>query len=442
MNTFLRKTLFPLTLTLVFITSNGFANTSLTLDDLITMAIKNNPQIEIARQQYEQSRGIVTQSKSGYLPQISLSGDVGRSHVDNLNPVDEDNVIHGRISASQLIYDFGRTTGLIDASLFSSSAVQSQLEQQIQTVVFQVKQNYYQVLEKELLITVAQEALETYKQHLYRAEKYYEAGVRTKIDVTSAQVELSNAKLDLLRANANLKTARVKLEQILGTRPNKGDYTLDKKQGPLEQLAGEKPAMSAPLPQLLETANTHRPELQRSHSLIQASEASLNQARGDYFPSLQAVGSYDAFETDFSNLQDQWNIGIALNWDIFSGFQTEGKIAEAKAQVRELQASLKELKLAIEQDVTDSYLRADENREGVDLASQSVALARENLALAEGRYRAGLNDIVEFNDAQLTYTESQSNLVSTYYSYLTALARIEFATGTIPLPQELKMIRP
>ncbi len=417
---------------LAFLTVNALAyNTPYSLDALIQIALKNNPQIEIALQQYRQSEGALTQAISGYLPRVTVGGDLGRTHIENLEPENEDNVAHGLISASQLIYDFGKTTGLIDSSMYASVAANSNRLQQIQNVVFQVKANYYSVLEKELLISVAQQAVDTYIQQLYRAKKYFEAGVRTKIDVTNASVELANARLDLLRANSNLKIARIKLEQILGTRPNDGNYTLQKGNVALKQLAPTKPDMPENLDNLLHTAAQYRPELRRVHSLVQASEASLTQAKGDYFPSILASGAYDAYETDLTSIQDQWTLAVGLTWEIFSGFETEGKVAEAKSRMRELQASLRDLELAIVQDVTDSYLRADENREAVDIADQTLTLAKENLDLAEGRYKAGLNDIIEFNDAQLTYTRVQSGLVSTYYTFLTALARIEFATGLI-----------
>ncbi|RZW16680.1 MAG: TolC family protein [Desulfobulbaceae bacterium] len=100
--------------------------------------------------------------------------------------------------------------------------------------------------------------------------------------------------------------------------------------------------------------------------------------------------------------------------------------------MREVQAGLRDFELEVTRDVTDSYLRADENREGVDIADQTVELAEENLRLAEGRYKAGIGDLLEFNDAQLLYTQNQSNLVITYYNYLTALARIDRAVGVTP----------
>lgn len=190
--------------------------------------------------------------------------------------------------------------------------------------------------------------------------------------------------------------------------------------------------MPGPLDGLLLTAEENRPGLKQFQYLISAAEASVTQVKGDYWPTIDAVGDYNKYETDLANLSDQWQISARLNWEFFSGFETDGKVAEASAQLREVRAGLKDFELEVTQDVTDSYLRADENREGVDIADQTVELAEENLRLAEGRYKAGIGDLLEFNDAQLLYTENQSNLVITYYNYLTALARIDRAVGVTP----------
>jgi outer membrane protein len=238
--------------------------------------------------------------------------------------------------------------------------------------------------------------------------------------------------LNLLRANADYKTSLVSLEQVIGTAPNNGDYEPVASEPPIKELASQKPEMSDSLELLLQAAAENRPGLKQFDYLIQAAEASVTQAKGDYWPTIDAVGDYHKFETDLPSLSDQWQITARLNWEFFSGFETEGKVAEASAQLREVQAGLRDFQLEVTRDVTDSYLRADENREGVDIADQTVELAEENLRLAEGRYKAGIGDLLEFNDAQLLYTENQSNLVITYYNYLTALARIDRAVGVTP----------
>jgi len=405
---------------------------SLTLDDFVAIAMGNNPRIEIARQQYMGDEGLLTQARSLYLPRLSGGVGYGRQYIDTELPVTEDNVGTGLLRASQLIFDFGKTTGLIDTQSFSLSASAENLAQVYHDIVFQVKSSFYSVLEAKRLIGVAEQAVSNYEQQLYRAEKFYEAGVRTRIDVTNAKVNLSNQKLNLLRANSNYKTSRVALEKVIGTIPNNGDYEPVSSEPALKELAAEKPGMPGPLDNLLLTAEENRPGIKQFQFLIQAAESSVTQAKGDYWPTIDAVGDYNKYETDLASLSDQWQISARLNWEFFSGFETDGKVAEASALLREVRAGLKDFELEVTQDVTDSYLRADENREGVDIADQTVELAEENLRLAEGRYKAGIGDLLEFNDAQLLYTENQSNLVITYYNYLTALARIDRAIGVTP----------
>jgi outer membrane protein len=416
----------------------------LTLNEGVSIAIKHNPKIEIARQQYQANQGVLTQAKSFYLPQLSGGIGYGRQSIDAQSPVDADNVGSALLQVSQLIFDFGKTTGMIDASSFNLQASSENLAQAHHDLVFQVKEKFYTVLEHERLIGVAEEAVSNYEQQLYRAQIFYKSGVRTKIDVTNAEVNLSNQKLRLLQARADYKAALVDLENVIGIAPNNGDYKPVNNEPPLWELAAQKPQMPGALDSLLQNAEKNRPGLKEYTYLISAAEAGLTKAKGDYWPTLDAVGTYDNFETDLASYADNWQITARLNWKFFSGFATEGKVAEATAQLRQVQAGLRDFQLEVTRDVTDSYLRAAENREAVDLADQTLKLAVENLQLAMERYQAGLGDLLEFNDAQLLYTQNQSSLVGTYYKYLTVLARIDRAVGvtselagydlSVPLP--------
>lgn len=428
----IKVSLFMIGLTLLVPSQLRSETVELGLDDLIEIALQQNPQIEIARQQLAGDEGILTQAKSGYLPRLSTSADYGRAYIDGLVPEDEDNVASLLFTLSQLIYDFGRTTGLIDASAFNVEASQANLRQVYHDVVLDIKNQYYDVLESQELITVAEEAVRNYERQLYRARKYLEAGVRTRIDVTNAEVNLANERLNLVQAKANLQSSRVALEQTLGGAPNNGNYEVIIDEVALGALVTDKPPIPDTLDNLLGTAEQNRPGLSQFSSLIQAAEANLRSVKGDYWPSIGVNGSYTNYETDLSSLSDTWQVGVGASWEFFSGFETEGRVAEAKANLREVNSGYQRFTLAVTQQVTDSYLRAIENREGVDIAGQSLGLAVENLQLAEKRYQTGLGDLLEFNDAQLLLTQNQTNLVVTYYTYLRALARIEWSTGVIP----------
>ncbi len=415
------------------ITTPVFAQTlKLDLKTSTTLALKNNPRIDIYKQQKLQSQGILTQAQSGYLPHVAAGADVGRQYIDDLKPEDEDTVLHATVYASQLIYDFGNTGGAIRASHNRVEAASGNLKQTQKDIVFACKREFYSILARRRLIEVEKEAVNNYKQQLYRAQKYFAAGIRTKIDVTYAKVNLSNTRLTLLQARSNLQTARVRFEQVLGTIPAHGNYTVIQNEGELTALASSKPDLPQSLNQLLETAFSYRSDLQAIRFHVKASAAEIDQARSGYFPSIDARASYDEYDSDLSSAQDQWYLGLNLTWELFSGFETKGKTATANARLDEVNAGHKELELAIIQEVTDSWLRGIEYRDSVDIASETMNLARENFILADKRYKAGLNDMIEYNDAQLSLTRAQSNLVTTYYNYLTALARIENAVGVIP----------
>lgn len=405
----------------------------LSLDDLIRIALTNNPQVDSAFEQRNQREGQLTQARSSYLPRLSINGNYSRVKIDGLQPEDEDNMAHGGASVSQLIYDFGETTGAIAAGHANLEASVANTEQVSQGIVLQVRQACYNVLEKKHLIKVAEQAVSNYEQHLDRAKEYFKAGVRTRIDVVNAEVELSSARLRLLQSQYDLKSARVALERILGKIPNNGRYDLIPILDGLDRLGDKIPHLPGPLEQLLETANEQRQDIKQQKAFIKTAEAVIRQADSGYWPSIGATAGLDAYDTELPTFQDQWNVGVGLTWELFSGFRTRGRLVEAKALRRENLYRLYDLELLVTQDVTDSLIRADENRESVLLNMETVRLATENLNLASERYKAGLNDMIEYNDAELRYTTALGNLVSSYFSYLAALARIEYAIGT-PAP--------
>ncbi|MEN8198695.1 MAG: TolC family protein [Thermodesulfobacteriota bacterium] len=418
---------------LLLFAGNSLATSqSFSLDDMVDLALKNNPQLEMARSQIFADKGILTQARSLYLPHLGAGADYGRLHLDDLQPVEEDNSVHGLLQVSQLIYGFGKVTGLVDASSFVVEASNENYREVANNIVYQTKALFYNVLEKHRLITVSEQAVTNYEQQLERAQAFFKTGVRTRLDVTNAEVNLSTQQLNLLRARSDLKVARINLEKVVGTKPADGDYDLISNEPTLETILNEKPAMPGDLDMLLEEAFDNRPGLKQYTSLVQAADSSITHVRGDYWPTVNAYGNYEKYETDLPTLVDQWYLGVGLTWELFSGFETEGKVAEAKANLRKVQAALKDYELTVIQETTDSYLRADENNQAITIAAQRLELSADNLDLAEVRYTTGIGNLLEFNDAQLLNIESQSHMVITYYNYLTSLALIEKSTGVSP----------
>lgn len=419
----------------------------LDLHDLLGMALRNNRMIEIARQQKAQSEGQLTMTRSGYLPQLAVKGrysyterkdaagtkettTIGDQQTETVTNVTESgDVAEGSVNLSQTIYDFGKTTGAVDVSKANKEASEAHLQRETQGVIFKVKKAYYAVLEKTRLIDVAQESVKSFQQQLDRTKIYQKAGSRTKIDIINAEIELSNEKMGLLKAQYALKTAKVALEQVIGIQPNQGAYQIRDDGMRFDTISEVLPAIPENLNGLIGDAMALRLDLMQMNSLTEAARHNIVRARGEYKPTIKAEASYENYDTKLELYKDSWEVAIALSWELFSGFHTQGAVAEAQAHLLEIKAQHEDLQLNVSKEVTEAYLQAAENRDSVLLALQTLAFANENLVLATKRYETGAFDVIEFNEAQLSLTRTRNKLVASYYAYLSGLAGIEFAVG-------------
>ncbi len=184
---------------------------------------------------------------------------------------------------------------------------------------------------------------------------------------------------------------------------------------------------------LIKLALERRPELADLRAKLEAAQALLEAAQGDYWPSLNAEGRYVWADTELP-LDSAWQAGVMLKWDLFSGFLTRGQVSQARAELKRIQAQIKERELKVRQDVSQAFLYLHQASESIDSAALGLKQAKENLDLAQGRYRTGVGDALEFSDAQVLFTQAKSVLVQANYSYLQALAELERAVGGGPLP--------
>lgn len=413
---------------------NPSAAPILGLEDFIHIGLQNNPAITAARSRIQAAEGKRTQARSGYLPQLSASGETAHLEQIDVDTDGSNDVMSGVVSARQLIFDFGKTTGAISASAYNIESEKAQLNSVGAELVYLIKAAFYNVIADTYLIQVANEQVHSYQMQYDRAGEYFKAGVRSKIDVTNAQVELNNANLQLLQSQFALKSAKVTLERLIGVKPANGNYLLQSTDSDLKEFVTLLDPLPATLTEMLHTASLQRPDLKQAQEQIHSAESTVSQKQGEYWPEIMAKGSYNTYNTEHDTpfLMDQWQVSIGIDWQFFSGLRTKGEVAEAKSNLRATRAQKRDRELLSIQEVTDSYYLAEEKRASVFLADKILKLAEENMELADERYKTGLGDMIEFNDAQVRLTQARSNLVTTFFAYNTALAHLDFAVGIYP----------
>lgn len=396
------------------------------LSQVLELALKRNPSIESSRQQVNQAKGRLTQTNSDYWPQLSASTDYSRNYNELTTLPNQDttyNQYTGGLNVTQNIYDFGRRAGKVGSSEADVQSSREQLSTSMADVVLNVKKGFFQVLQDQSLVEVKKEALKAQQMHLDQAEAFFKSGLRPKIDVSKAKLDVANTRLDLIKARYSLRNSRVQLEETLGGPPVSGPYSLAK--------VKELPQRPRDVEPLIAEALGRRTELADLKAQLLSAEQKLKSAQSDYWPKLNAQGSYQYQNTEFP-LKESWLAGVELSLPIFEGFITKGKVAEARGLVAQVKAQIRKKELSVTQEVSQAFLDLSQADESIATSKVALTEAQENMDLAKGRYKNGIGDAIEYSDAQVKLTEAESNLVTAIYAYHQAFASLERSLGREP----------
>jgi len=418
-----------LSLSLLSVVAVASVNSEKSLDELISIALENSVDIHVAKADIEAKDAGIDYATAGYLPQVSLQGELAQYDLKSDISQDSDSVVGATASVDQLLYDFGGTSSDIGAAKSAYDASLKQLDSTTNAVVISVKKAYYNILNQNQLINVAHEAVKIDELQLEQASEYFKAGVRTRIDVTNAQLQLSNSKLDLLKTEFGLESANTALISILGVKLEK-NFSVKKDDTDISALAKEIVPMNKNSDDLVELGLTNRAEIALYRANIDLSQSQVKSARSQFYPKILLNAAYNEKVTDLVSLDNrQMSAGVYIKWDIFSGFSSEAKVKENLAKLTKSKVDLRDIELKITEEVIDAFLEVRKSEDSTKMQLLSVDLATQNLSLAQQRYKAGLSDMVELNDAKLGYTKSKGDLVNTYYDYQVAIANLDYVTG-------------
>lgn len=397
---------------------------TLTLERCLEMAVQQHPNIRGATGAVEVSRSRVEQAKSPYYPQVDGVASYNRltsalpTSQAGVSDVPVDQYATG-VTVKQLLYDFGKTPNQVKVQDANLAAARADFQNVSDQVIFNTKQAYYGVLKAARNREVAAETVKQFQQHLGQARSFFEVGTRPKFDVTKAEVDLSNAQLNMIKAENGLRIARLVLNNAMGL-PMAPDYNLE------DNLAFA--PFGLRLEDALQTAYDNRPDLQSVLSKKVAAERTIQVVKSGYYPTLAGNASYTKGGDSFP-LEDGWDVGVSVTVPIFSGFLTKNQVAEAGSALHVLTASEEGLRQAIYLDVQQAYLNLQEAEERINTAALTVKQAEENHVIASGRYAAGVGSPIEVTDAEIALLNARTTHIGALYDYRIAQSTIEKAMG-------------
>ena len=412
---------------------DGHAAEKLSLTQCLETALKNQPAIRAAQENVRAGQGRETQAASPYFPQLTASTGYSESHAP-LGGAFGDSTTKSyttSLSLSQTLYDFGKTGNAYDAAKLGTLSLERDAERISQEVVLNVKQSYYALLAAKKLVEVAQKTIEQTESHLKQAEAFFRAGSKPRYDVTRAEVEVNNANLGLINAKNGVRIRTIALNNAMGIDP-----------GRATEIVEELPSVPV-LPSLDKAqadALQNRPDMKRMEADIEAARARLTAERSNHLPTLSANAAYNwangstemgpFLGTMFKgDVQNSWNAGIMLTLPLFQGGLTAGRVAEARANLLALEAQRDAMKQSILLEVNQAFADLESAAARVEVMEKTLQKARENLDIAQGRYKAGVGPYIEVTDAQLSSVNSETDHIKALYDYHLAIAQLQKAMG-------------
>ncbi len=406
----------------IFAQENILQNKKLTLEDCINLTLQNNPEIAASYSTQEAQKSQLKQSKSGYFPQVNGSAGYSRSNANTTaGNSGTSNNYSASVNASQLIYDFGQTSSSVG---IQEKSYQSSVQNTISLIndkIYALKVAYFGVLSAEESENVYKQSVEQYTEQLKRAKAFYEVGTYPKIDVTSAQVNLNDAKLNLLTAQNLVKTKRQELLNVIGINDANPTFTLE--------MDKTLPAFDLTLEEALETANKNRPDLLSKQLQVESARQNVTLSKTGYAPTLTANGSYAWSGNEFP-LYDRWSAGASLNVPIFSGLSTYNKVEQSKQNLQTAYHNLTSLQQQVLLDVKTAYLSLNNAKERIPVAELTQKQAKESYDLAVGRYKVGVGNYIEVKDAETSYSKAKLSYIQAVFDYNLAVAKLKNSMGS------------
>jgi outer membrane protein len=399
--------------------------TRLSLKAAEDLALRNNPQVSVARLNALAAGQVTREVRSSLLPSGAAYATAVDAHENSRisagglnNPIIYERVATGAL-ISQLITDFGRSTNLLSSARLRAAAEQENTKATSARIILAADQAFFRALQSQALLRVAEQTVTSRQAVTDQVEALANSKLRSALDVSFAKVNLAEAKLLLLDAQNGVDAARAGLSEVLGY-PTQQTFELVEDNSP---LLPPPPDVEALVAQAME----RRPELVALELDYEAAEKFRKAEHDLALPNVRALGALGVAPIRNDHLS-QWfgAVGVNVEIPVFNNFLFVPRAREADLRAEAAQQSLVELRNRLSRDVRTSWLDASTSFSRLDVTRQLLAQASMALELAETRYSLGLSSIVELSQAQLQKTQAEISNVAAGYQYRLSLATLEY----------------
>ncbi|MGA8151729.1 MAG: TolC family protein [Terriglobales bacterium] len=400
----------------------------LSFKDAIDRGLRNNLGVLLQSDTTLTVRGEKWKELSELLPHVSVSASQSAAQIDLAAlgfriPVPGIPTVVGPLGIfqsgaylSQTVFDYHsieRTRGAME----SEKAAEFSLKNAREIVVLAVGNSYLLTLAGASRVDTAQAEVETAQALYDKTLDQQKAGLSPFIDTLRAKVELQSRQQQLIVARNDYAKEKLTLARVIGLPPGQ-EFQLTTK-APYEPLA------TAGLEEDLRRAYLSRPDYLAAAGQVRAAEEMRRAATAQHYPTVDIAGDYGAAGVNLGISHGVFQVGATLNIPIFAGGRTHADVLQAEASLRQSRQQLENLRGQIDYEVRTALLDLTAAADQVEVARSSVDLASQTLAQARDRFAAGVTDNLEVVQAQETLVSANESYISSLYAH--NLAKVELA---------------
>ncbi|MBO6088306.1 TolC family protein [bacterium] len=402
---------------------------NLSIADCVASAFKNSPKIRRYKYNLDIAKSRVGIARAQYFPVISAGA--GFYNENNSNSIYYNSYYRELpnvgVAINKMIWDFGKTTAYIKMEDFYRIGAEYEFMDSICATLFDVKAKYYKVLKEQALGRVVQKRVELFERFVKNAKH--------KPDKTSAEVNLTKAKLDLISAGNGYRNAIVDLNNSMYLE-NQPKYTVqdtptfnlrENFTTKLNNDAFTAEVFNFPMEKAVDMAYENSPDLKVLVSTRNAMDQSLKYIKRVYFPELSANVGYN-----FLNTNEMSNNGLNVGVNVTSAvnlMELKHSIKGADAELNIADNEINLFKKDLYFEVKRAFNNVDKAQREIPVAESVLTQASSSLTVIEAQYIADQNnvDYTAYRDAIIDYTDALIKYVNAVYDYNLALIQVEMA---------------
>lgn len=418
---------------------NSHAQDLLTLEEAVEIALENNYEIRLAKNELKADSLGVSPGLAGMLPRVFAQANTNNSSQNISQTRSSGEVIDlDNAKNNSLNYGVGLDWTIFDGlSMFARYDRLKELEKlgeaQLQTTllnrVSDVMITYYDLVQHQQQLTALDSTLVISQQRVDLADNRFIIGKASKLEVLNAKVDLNTDKTEYIIQSEIYANTKIRLNEIMARDPDTDFRVQD------EVLI----VSNLELEELVRLATLQNPELQAQLINKRISELELKQLKGNRYPTISANTGYNFSDSESSlgfttkNNARGWNYGLAASIDIFNGSNQNRNEKIAKLQIENSIIEIAQQTQTIKSQLHAAFQTYQTNLSLIDLETSNKQIAKENLDITLAKYKIGTIPTIEFRTAQLNYIRATLRMANAIYQAKLSEITLKQLAGSLSL---------